>query len=89
MDPSIHILLSVPRFSIGARLLCMQKAKELEEAAAFCRNTRGLTAVESEFHYAEKLHALKQITEFLLTSGSSVTELEFIKAVEFLDTFST
>ena len=81
MDPSIHVLLSVPRFSIGARLLCMQKAKELEEAAAHIRNTKGQAAAESEFHYAEKLHALKQITQYLLSEGSAVSEAEFIEAV--------
>jgi hypothetical protein len=81
MDQSIHVLLSVPRFSIGASLLCMQKARELEEAAAFIRNTKGQAAVESEFHYAEKLHALKQITQYLLSEGSSVSEAEFAQAV--------
>lgn len=71
MDQSIHVLLSVPRFSIGARLLGMQKARELEEAAAFIRNTKGQAAVGSEFHYAEKLHALKQITQYLLSEGKN------------------
>lgn len=81
MDQSIHVPLSVPRFSIGARLLCMQKARELEEAAAFIRNTKGQAAVESEFHYAEKLHALKQITQYLLSEDSAVSEVEFSQAV--------
>lgn len=85
MDQSIHVLLSVPRFSIGARLLCMQKARELEEAAAFVRKTKGQAAAESEFHYAEKLHALKQITEHLLTEESVITEAEFVKAIRYLE----
>lgn len=85
MDQSIHVLLSVPRFSIGARLLCMQKARELEEAVAHIRNTKGQAAAESEFHYAEKLHALKQITQYLLSEGSAVSEAEFVQAVGYLE----
>ncbi|WP_233010351.1 hypothetical protein [Rheinheimera faecalis] len=63
----------------------MQKARELEEAAAFVRKTKGQAAVESEFHYAEKLHALKQITEHLLSEASVITETEFVKAVGYLE----
>lgn len=85
MDQSIHVLLSIPRFSIGARLLCMQQAKQLEETAALYRNIKGSATLESEFHYAEKLHALMQITEFLLSSSSPVTEIEFIDAVSYLE----
>lgn len=39
----------------------MQKARELEEVAAFVRNTEGQAAVEFEFHYAEKLHAMSLV----------------------------
>ncbi|CAI3805436.1 hypothetical protein JAMGFMIE_03872 [Rheinheimera sp. MM224] len=85
MDQSIHVLLSIPRFSIGARLICMQQAKKLEEAVALVRNTKNRAAGESEFHYAEKLHALKQITEYLLVERSAVTEAEFVQAVEYLE----
>lgn len=85
MEQSIHVLLSAPRFSIGARLLCMQKARELEEAASFVRCTKGFTAVESEFHYAEKLHALKQITEYLLIEDAVISEAEFVQAVRYLE----
>jgi len=63
----------------------MQKARELEEAVAFVRNTKGQAAIESEFHYAEKLHALKQITEHLLTERSVITEAEFVQAVGYLE----
>jgi hypothetical protein len=63
----------------------MQKARELEEAVAHIRNTKGQAAVESEFHYAEKLHALKQITQYLLSEGSAVSEAEFAQAVGYLE----
>jgi hypothetical protein len=85
MDQSIHVLLSAPRFSIGARLLCIQKARELEEAVAFVRDTKGVAAIESEFHYAEKLHALKQIVEYLLNEGACTSETEFVQAVRYLE----
>lgn len=85
MDQSTHVLLSVPRFSIGARLLCIQKARELEEATAFIRNTKGMAAIESEFHYAEKIHALKQIAEYLLTESTTTSEAEFVQAVRYLE----
>lgn len=63
----------------------MQKAREMEEAAARIRNTKGQAAVESEFHYAEKLHALEQITEYLLSEYSAVSEAEFVQAVGYLE----
>jgi hypothetical protein len=63
----------------------MQKAKGLEEAAAHIRHTKGQDAVESEFHYAEKLHALKQLTQYLLPEGSAVSEAEFAQVVENLE----
>lgn len=62
----------------------MQKARELEEAAAFIRNTKGQAAVESEFHYAEKLHAITFITSYLLDHSSSVSEAEFYRLVSCL-----
>lgn len=85
MDQSIHVLLSVPRFSIGARLLSMQKTRELEEAAAFIRNTKSQATVESEFHYAEKLHTMTLVSSYLLDPDSRVKESQFSELIAGLE----
>lgn len=63
----------------------MQKARELEETASHIRNTKGQAAAESEFHYAEKLHAMTLVSSYLLDPDSQVNESQFSELIAVLE----
>lgn len=86
MDSSIRILLTVPRFCIGTRLLCIQVVKDFECSADLIRKTKGYAALESEFHYAEKLDALSHVVNYLLDPDSEVSESRFLDLIAELET---
>lgn len=85
MDQSIQVLLSVPQFSIGARLLCTQKARELEDTASHIRITKVHAAAESEYHYAEKLNTMTLVSSDLLDPDSQVNESQFSELIAVLE----
>jgi hypothetical protein len=85
MDQVIRVLLNVPRHSIVARLLCMQKANELEKLADVIRKQKGDDFLESVFHYSLKLHCLSLISNYLLDPESKITESEFITLISKLE----
>jgi hypothetical protein len=57
----------------------------LEEAVAHIRNTKGQATAESEFHYAEKLHAMTLVSSYLLDPDSKVSEPQFSELTAVLE----